>query len=79
MMREKDVVKADFSVLIIMCFERLGVGGRILRILSEDSRRAGSEPIPLGAAIIHVDWLGGRTLGAGTQGKTTLWEVPTIE
>jgi hypothetical protein len=26
-MREKDVVKADFSVLFIMCFERLeGVG-----------------------------------------------------
>jgi hypothetical protein len=33
--REKDVVKADFSVLIIMCFERLGGGGD-LRILSED-------------------------------------------
>jgi hypothetical protein len=27
MMREKDVVKADFSVLFIMCFERFeGVG-----------------------------------------------------
>jgi hypothetical protein len=25
-MREKDVVKADFSVLTIMCFERLGGG-----------------------------------------------------
>jgi hypothetical protein len=29
MMKEKDVVKADFSVLMIMCFERLwGEGGR---------------------------------------------------
>jgi hypothetical protein len=28
MMREKEVVKADFSVfIIIMCFERLGEGG----------------------------------------------------
>jgi hypothetical protein len=26
MMREKYVVKADFSALIIMCFERLGEG-----------------------------------------------------
>jgi hypothetical protein len=25
-MKEKDVVKADFSVLIIMCFKRLGGG-----------------------------------------------------
>jgi hypothetical protein len=36
MMREKDVVKGEFSVLIIMCFERLGGGGG-LRIISEDS------------------------------------------
>jgi hypothetical protein len=27
MMREKDVVKADFSVIIIKFFERLGGGG----------------------------------------------------
>jgi hypothetical protein len=36
-MREKDVVKADFSVLIIVYFERLGGGGAILRIISEGS------------------------------------------
>jgi hypothetical protein len=35
MMKEKDVVKAHFSVLIIMCFERLG-GGGILRNHSDD-------------------------------------------
>jgi hypothetical protein len=35
MMKEKDVVRADFSVLIIVCFERLCGGGGILRIHSE--------------------------------------------
>jgi hypothetical protein len=32
----KETVKADFSVVIIMCFERIW-GGGILRIHSDDS------------------------------------------
>jgi hypothetical protein len=36
-MKEKDVVKADFSVLIIMHFKRLLKVGGILRIHSDDS------------------------------------------
>jgi hypothetical protein len=30
---------------------------------------AGREPIPLAAAILHVDWLGGRTLEAWHSGQ----------
>jgi hypothetical protein len=37
MMKEKDVAKVHFSVLIIMCFKRLGEGGGILRIHGDDS------------------------------------------
>jgi hypothetical protein len=40
--------------------------GRALLILC---RLAGSESIPFGAAILHVDWLGGRTLGAWHSGQ----------
>jgi hypothetical protein len=32
-------------------------------------RLVGREPMPLGAAILHVDWLGGRTLGAWHSGQ----------
>jgi hypothetical protein len=50
MIREKDVVKADFSVLIIMCFESLGRRGGSLSELRLESR----SPIKLSLVGLYV-------------------------